>query len=992
MRTRTIGCTLALMATGVLLSTAAHAQTTGRITGVVTAAEAGRPLYRVQVSVEGTQLGALTDSLGRYRINNVPAGTRVVRATSLGFAPGADTVRLAAGGEATANFQLATVATALQGVVTIGYGTQRKDEITSSIVSVSAEQFNEGPVRDAAQLIAGKVAGVGITTSSGNPTGNSQISLRGVTTVNGSTNPLILIDGVPGDLETVPAPDIESISILKDGSAAAIYGSRASNGVILVTTKRHSGSKPTIRYDGFAAQQRLYRRPDFLNANDYRRLKAEGYAFEDFGGSTDWQTQILRQPISQRHNVTISGGTPGTNYNGSLTYDNAEGVFIRSDNREVTARGNLRHTMFDGKLDADVTFLNRQQDFFTGADWGWAWRQALIRNPTDNVRTEAGAWQERGTYMYNNPVGLIQETNGKFEGRDTRLYGTVNIRPIESVRFTLLGGVNREQTLNGVATTFDHVNTTFSAQNGTASRATSSGTDRIFEGTGTYTNSFGRNNVTALAGYSYQDFVDENFSVGTFGFPTDLFGYDAIARGNALAEGRATLNSGKSDYKVIGFFGRLNYDWNNRYLLNLTVRQEGNSRFGAGNKWGTFPAVSGAWRISEEGFAQRFGFLDDLKVRVGYGVTGIAPTGSYQSLTSYNYLGSSNRFLYNGQWVLGLQPARNPNPNLRWEEKHEVNTGVDFALFNSRLSGAVDVYRRETRDMIYNYAVPVPPYLFGSINMNVGTMRNDGVEGQLSFDVLRGRNLRWTTSANLSRNSNRLVSLSNDQFRTADCFFPGGTGEPIQSTTHRVCVGRPIGEIYGHRSVDIDDNGEWIVLDSLNQQIPIRRARANDRQVLGNGIPKMFGAFNNNVRYRNFDLDLVMRGAFQFQIVNYQRMYYENPKIVSYNMLRSAFDPVYGKRPVNYDLVFVSHYVENGDFMKLDNLTLGYTLGQRVLGALGGNVSNARLYLSGRNLLVITGYKGMDPEVGTSGLAPGSDQRDQYPTTRTFTAGMTVTF
>jgi len=421
------------------------------------------------------------------------------------------------------------------------------------------------------------------------------------------------------------------------------------------------------------------------------------------------------------------------------------------------------------------------------------------------------------------------------------------------------------------------------------------------------------------------------------------------------------------------------------------VRYEGNSRFGAGNKWGVFPAVSAGWRLSEEGFVKRaLPFVSDLRIRTGYGVTGIAPSNSYLSLTSYSF---GQRFLYNGQWVQGLAPSRNPNPNLQWEEKHELNSGLDVSMFAGRLNGTLDVYRRDTKNMLYNYSVPVPPYLFGSILANVGSMRNSGVEAQVSYDVLRGRNLRWTTSANWSRNSNRLVTLSNETFQPSDdCFFTGATGEPIQQSTHRVCVGAPIGNFYGWKSIDIDDQGEWIIENTQGQPTPIRRATAADRQNLGNGIPKQFAAWNNSLRFRNVDFELNMRGAFGFQILNYLRMYYENPKITQYNMLKSAFDPVYGKRPVNYDLAYVSYYVEDGDYWKLDNATLGYAVPSRLLGALGRQVSNARVYVSGRNLLTITGYKGLDPEVPTTGLTPGQDQRDQYPTTRMFTAGMTVSF
>jgi TonB-linked SusC/RagA family outer membrane protein len=989
MRTRTF-CSALLLVLAVPLS--AEAQGTGRIVGVVTS-DAGRPVAYAQVAISATQLRALTDTAGRYRIVNVPAGQHVVRVAALGHSAQQQTVTVSGTGDVTADFRLPVIAASLSQVVVVGYGEQRRGEITSAVANVTSEEFVKGPARDAASLLVGKVPGLGITTPSGDPRSGSQINLRGVTTVQGSTNPLILIDGVPGSLETVAATDIEAISVLKDGSAASMYGSRASNGVILITTKRHEGTRPTLTYDGYASAQTIYRQPDFLSASDYRRLKGEGMAFEDLGFETDWQNEILRsRPLSQRHNLSLSGGAPTTNYTASLTYDKGQGIFLRSDNQEVTARGNIRHTMFNGKLSADLNVLSRTQNYYDdGNAYSGAWRQALIRNPTDRARTDSGAWQERGTYMYTNPLGLIMEQNGEYEGRNSRLHGTVTLRPVNSLRFSLMGGVSRGSWLRGNATTFRHVATTQSGQSGTASRATASDEDRILEGTGTYTANFGGSNVTLLGGYSYQDFLDESFSASNSQFPTDLFGFDQLQRGTALTDGRAGISSSKSDYKLIGFFSRLNYDWQNRFLLMASVRHEGNSRFGADHKWGMFPAVSAGWRLSEEGFVKRaLPFVNDLRVRTGYGVTGIAPNFSYGSLTSYGYGG---RFLYNGQWVQGLAPNRNPNPNLRWEEKHELNTGVDVSMFADRLSATVDVYRRETKNMLYNYAVPVPPNLFGSILANVGTMKNSGIEAQLSYDVLRSRNLRWTTSANWSTNSNELVTLSNEQFKTPnDCILRGGTGEPIQTSTHQICVGGPIGNFYGWKSIDIDDKGEWIIEDSSGAPKPIRQARPNDRQVLGNGIPKQYAAWNNTVRFRNVDLELNMRGAFGFQILNYLRMYYENPKVTQYNMLKSAYHNVYGKRPVNYDLAYVSYYVEDGDYWKLDNATLGYTLGNRVLGPLSQSMRNARIYVSGRNLLTLTGYKGLDPEVPTTGLEPGQDQRDQYPTTRMFTAGMNLSF
>ena len=969
------------------------AQQVGQVTGTVTDSASGQPLPGAQVLIVGTQLGTAVTSNGTYTLRNVPAGTRTVRVQRLGYSVTERSVIVPVGGSVTANFSVAARAVLLNRVVAVGYGTQKQEEITSAVSSVDAEDFNQTPARDAASLIAGKIPGLAVTAPSGDPRDGNEISLRGVTTLQGPTSPLVLIDGVPGDLNTLAPQDIEQISVLKDASAAAIYGSRASNGVILITTKKYDGGQPTIRYDGYVSQQSIYKRPEFLQAADYRSLISQGYNFEDLGFNTNWQDQLLRSPISTRQNVSLSGGSAATSYTASFNYLSGQGIFKRSDNSSMTARINLGQSMYGDRVHADFNMLTGINNFFTGPDFNYIWRQTLIRNPTDRTLDDAGAWQERGTYFYTNPLGLLNEENGNYEGRDLRLNGTLTVRPIEDLKVSLLAGTERSSSMSGDATTFEHVNTTQSGLNGTASRSSGSSTDRILELTGNYTKSFGEHHATLLGGYSYQDNVGESFYEYNYGFPTDLFGFNSLQQGSALSEGKANMSSGKSGYKLIGYFSRLSYDWQNRFLLNASLRHEGNSRFGAAHKWGNFPAVSAGWRLGNEDFVKRLiPSINELKLRVGYGITGIAPTSSYLSLTSYRF---RNKFLYDGQWVQGLEPARNPNPDLRWEKKTEINEGIDYALFDSRLNGSVDVYQRDTRDMLYNYSVPVPPYLYGSMLANVGHMSNRGFEAQVNFDVIRRPNLRWTTSANWSRNSNRLVSLSNDVFETADFFYTGYTGEPIQQSTHRVDIGGPIGNFYGYQSVDIDTAGHWIVLDSAGNRISIDDAKDKDKHVLGNGLPKQYLSWNNTLRVGHFDANVNMRGAFGFQILNFQRMFYENPTITQYNMLKSAFDPVYGKRPVNYDLAYVSYYIENGDYWKIDNVTVGYTLPQRALRLLGGSVTDARLYVSGSNLLTITGYKGIDPEVstrGNDGLSPGDDERDKYPTTRMFTTGLSVRF
>lgn len=969
--------------------TAASAQATGSITGTVVDAQTMKPISGAQVSIPGTRQGALASNEGRFLIPSVRAGQYTLRAQFIGYGSGEQVVTVTAGSVTTATFQLQAQAVELEALIVTGYGTQRREDVTGAVAKVQAVDFVQAPAKDAASLVAGKIAGLAITTASGDPTAGTQISLRGNTTLQGPTAPLVLVDGVPGSMESVAPQDIESVDVLKDGSAAAIYGSRASNGVILITTKKFSGGEPTIRYDGYVNYQSIYRSPEFLQAADYRRLISEGYGFTDLGYTTNWLNEVLQAPIGQTHSVTMMGGSGGTNYSAALTYQGEEGILKRSNNKEMTLRLNVGQLMFDDKLETQLNVVNRIENSRIGPDFAYVWRQTVIRNPTDRIKDDAGNWQERGTYFYNNPLSYIYEEDGGREDRNLRLHGTVTFRPISQLRFSMLGGTERGTSVRGSAETFRHASTVMEGRNGTAYRYANSDVDRIFELTGTYADHFGGHEITLLGGYGYQDRVFEDFNVSNYNFPTDLFEYNSIESGSALTEGKASMNSGKDSNKTIGFFTRLNYDYDNRFLLMGSLRYEGDSRFGADHKWGMFPAIQGGWRISEESFMDGFSWLNDFKVRAGFGITGIAPGSSYLSLTSYSY---GARFLIDGRWVQGLAPARNPNPDLRWEKKEEVNVGLDFSLFNFRLGGTVDVYRRDTKDMLYNYSVPTPPYLFGSILANVGHMRNEGIEASLTYDVARTADLRWTASLNGSTNRNKLVSLSNKQFTTADFFYSGHTGEPIQQSTHRVDIGGPIGNLYGWKSVNIDDKGEWIVLNKAGQEIPISKTVADDRRVLGNGIPKYYLAFNNTLRWRDFDLAVNMRGAFGFQVLNYQRMYYENPSILQYNMLKSAFHKVYGKRELDYDLAYVSYYVEDGDYWKVDNATLGYAVDPSLLPGVGGVLSSARVYISGRNLFTLTGYKGLDPEVGVTGLAPGTDARDKYPTTRTFTFGMNLVF
>jgi TonB-dependent starch-binding outer membrane protein SusC len=502
-----------------------------------------------------------------------------------------------------------------------------------------------------------------------------------------------------------------------------------------------------------------------------------------------------------------------------------------------------------------------------------------------------------------------------------------------------------------------------------------------------------------LGGYNYEDNMNEGFWANNKYFPTDAYSYNNLGIGSGLPKGEAGMGSSKSSDKLIALFSRVSYSFADKYLLMASIRREGSSKFGADNKWGYFPGVSAGWRINQESFMKGLDWIKNLKLRAGYGVTGTNVLESYKSLSSLSY---DEYFYSNGQWVRKLIPTRNANPDLKWEKKEEINVGLDFDLFAGRVSGAFDFYNRTTKDALWDYSVPTPPYLYNTITANVGRIQNRGFEALINVIPVKTIDFIWNAGFTFSTNKNKLVSLSNDKFQTTnDFFYAGYTGEPIQIETHRIQIGGPIGNFYGLKSVDVTHKGDefgtdgsadkpegiWIIEKSDGTRIKATDSSTDDRQVLGNGIPKFYASWNNNFKYKNFDLSINMRGAFGYQILNFSRMFYENPTI-AYNTLNSAYNKVYGKAVLSDVQRFVSYYIEDGDYWKIDNATLGYTVKLNNK----NTIKNLRVYASGLNLLTITGYKGIDPEVRQTGLDPGNDERDKYPTTRTFTFGVNVTF
>lgn len=968
-----------------------------KISGTVTDPETGESLIGVSVTVKGTSQGVISDINGKFTINVIKPATLIF--SSIGYI--SQNVQVT--NQNLLNVGLLQDTKKLDEVVVIGYGTQRKGDVTSSVSNVKSERFNKGAIKDIGQLVQGKVAGLTITNPSGDPTSTTQINLRGTNTLNGtSTNPLVLIDGIPGSLNTVAPEDVESVDVLKDGSAAAIYGTRGNNGVILITTKQFKAKGAginNVEYSGYISTSQISKRLDMQNADEFKAM----YPTEDHKSNTDWLKEITRTPFTHVHNLTFQGGTATTNYIATANYNSSEGIMLKSTNETFQGRIQVNHSMFDNKLQFKLGLssktnkypatINATKDNNYSAFNGYTYRQAILHNPTDPVMNADGSWYENlSKFEYENPVSRLMECNGDVKNTETRYNANVIFRPISDLTLTSVLSYVRSNRNQGYSETLNHISTLRDGLNGWSSVGANAYTEKLAEITALYNKTIENHKFSVLGGYSYNETDYEDMGFSNYGFQDDYFGgWHNIGIGSALKLGKAGAGSSKSSSNLIGFFGRGTYSFKDKYLLMASLRYEGASQlYGTNNQWGLFPSVSLGWRITQEAFMKDQRVFDDLKLRAGYGVTGSQPRDAFLGVAMLRY----DKYAYvNGKWVQTIVPASNANPDLKWEEKKETNIGLDFSSLKGRLSGSVDVYNRKVDGLLYNYTVPTPPNLFPSTLANGGVMENRGIEILISVIPVQTKDFEWNTSVTFSKNSNKLKSLDGSTFKTnSDYFNTGWLAEPVKTESHRVQVGERIGNFYGFKVVDVDANGKWIYEDRDGKQVPYDKfSRApEDKKIIGNGLPTMYAGWNNNLRYKNFDLSITMRGAFDYQIINEARMYYENPKNSrKENRLRSVNDLIFGKVTLNntIDPEFNNYYLENGDYWKIDNITLGYTFK-----VIRKYVNSIRLYGSVSNALTITGYKGIDPEVSMSGLNPGYDSRDQYPSIRTFTFGVNVKF
>lgn len=966
-----------------------------KVTGSVTD-PGGEPLIGVSVRVDNAGTGSVTDFDGKYTIEAKPKS--VLTFSYIGYENHKESVN----GRYSINVTLKERQDVLNEVVVIGYGTMDKKELTSAISHVGEKDFLNISSLDPSMMIQGKVPGVSITnTGAGDPNNQASIQIRGVSSRSAGLGPLIVIDGVPGgNLTNINPNDIASFDVLKDGAASAIYGTRGSNGVIVVTTKKgQKDGRVHTSYSGMYSWDVIKKELDMMNAREYRDVRLGwGDTGVDLGGNVDWLDAVSRTGTTMQHTLTISGGNDKSNYRVSADYRDAKGIDLRSGREEYGARASVMHTTKGGliTITANVAprIIYRDQ-----ADWS-VFKDAIEANPTTPLMDPDNSqlyYNFQGQVVGSNPV---ERQKLETDHADTKLLDWDGTVKLNLLPLLAKGGVSNHRLTTQVMFAdhqYSNYNSWFrpststqavnSGREGEASRSYSKEKQLVAEWLTNYSGSFGRHNVKAMAGYSYQYSQYSGFNAENKDFPNDGLGPDNIGSGEyAKEEGEVLMGSYKNDAKLIAFFGRVSYDFAGKYMFTASLRHEGSSKFGAANKWGNFPAVSAGWRISEEKFMKGLKWLNDLKLRADFGITGNQDFGSYISLNTMTGFGY---YCYNGKYFQVWGPSKNVNPNLKWEKGKNWNVGIDFSLFNNRLSGSLNYFNRRQQDLLGNYKVSVPPYLFDETFVNVGTMKNTGFEIDLNFNAVNTKNFSYDISFVGTTMSNKFVDFSNSQYVGQDYYDVCGTEDPYPYyNLQRIQKGESLGNFYMWKYAGHTPDGEWLVYDKDGDIIRASQATDADRCIVGNGMPKFTMSTSHNFRYRNIDLALFFRGAFGYDIFNIHDFYYGTRNFTGNRLTKAYgknFDASQSANPVVCD-----YFLERGDYLKLDMVTIGYTFTPKDWRFL----DRIRVYGTMKNVFTLTGFSGVDPSTyQVNGLTPGGQgSRTYFPSTRQIIVGMQLDF
>lgn len=983
---------LLFLMTGFQIMSAQQISITGTVTDTT-----GEPLLGVSVTVPGTPTGVSTDLDGKFSINADAKGK--LKFSYVGY----QAVEEPINNRKVINVVMEENAEVLSEVVVIGYGTMDKKELTSAISHVSEKDFLTVSSPDPKMLIQGKVPGVSITnTGAGDPNNMAGIQIRGVSSRSAGLGPLIVIDGVPGgDLSNVNVNDIASFDILKDGAASAIYGTRGSNGVVVVTTKK--GSKDGAVHTSYSATlswDKAKKELDIMSAQDYRDVRLGwGDRGVDLGGNLDWLDAVTRTGFAMQHTLTISGGNENSNYRVTADYRDANGIDLRSNREEYGARASVMHTTKGGLFTINMNVAPRII-YRDASDWS-VFKDALEANPTTPLmdpNDPSKYYDFFGQITGSNPV---ERQKLETDHADTKLLdwdGTVrlNLLPLLAKDGSSIHHLTTQ--IMFADHQYSHDNTWFrpststqaihNGHEGEGSRSYSKGRTFMVEWLTNYNARFAdKHNVKGMVGYSYQYERYSGFNAENKDFPNDGLGADNLGSGEwAKEEGQVMMGSYKNDCKLISFFGRVSYDYDGKYLFTASLRHEGSSKFGKNHKWGNFPAVSAGWRISQENFMKDITWIDDLKIRGDYGVTGNQDFGSYNSISTMSGFGD---YYYNGKYFQVWGPGNNVNPDLKWEKGKNWNIGLDFSVLNNRIYGSLNYFNRRQQDLLGNYTVPVPPNIHNETFVNVGTMKNSGFEFDLNFNVVDTKDFSYSFGVIGSTMSNKFVDFSNSEYVGRDYDNRVSTQDPYPYyTLQRIEKGQSVGNFHMWRYAGISSEGEWLVYDKDGDIIRASQATDDDRCIVGNGMPKFTMSTTHNFRYRNFDLALFFRGAFDYDIFNIHDFYYGTRNFTG-NQLKKAYGKNFDISP-NATTVVSDYFLERGDYFKLDMITLGYTLRLPQCRFL----DRIRVYGSVKNVFTLTKFSGVDPtSYDVNGLEPGATgSRSYYPQTRQFIAGVQIDF
>lgn len=950
----------------------------------------GEPLIGVSVLEVGTQNGAVTDMYGNYKLNVKPGAK--LKISYIGFTP--QTVKAGSNSQ----IVLQEDNTALNEVVVVGYGTMRRKDVTSSITTVKAEDLNQGVFTDPGQMLQGKVPGL-VVSSTADPNGSPTITLRGASTLRtGAMSPYYVVDGIPGvDISIVSPEDIESIDVLRDATATAIYGSKAANGVIIITTKKGAEEKTNVSYNGYVAFDNILKKYDVCTADDLRQYaKDNNITLKDGGANTDWQDEVLRTGISHNHNVNISGGNGSTNYMISADLRKREGVikmtgFDRFNVRSLVSTKTLKDHL-TVSLGANMMY-GKHFGVPSGNEGASVLDAMNYYSPTNAIKNADGTWTVGSGSKNYNPLALMEENKSETVWKRNQFVGKTALELWKGFVWSVNYSWSNYQSTYSAYNTRNSQLEGIGNKNGQATRNTYFGREQTFETYLNYDFKVGKSKWGLMGGYSWEEKKNnDGFGLSVEGYYNDDLGWYNMSYAQTILGVQNSVQSGYLEkVRNISFYGRVNYSFDSRYMLQATIRRDGSSVFGKNNRWGTFPSVSAAWNITEEKFMQNQHIFDNLKLRAGYGISGNAM--GFDVYSSYNTYGASGTFPYNGKTYRSYGATKNANPDLKWESTGMLNIGLDFAFLKGRLNGTVEVYHKKTKDLIWSYPVSTTQYIYGWMDANVGEMTNKGIEFTLNAVPVRTKNFMWSTTLNLSHNKNTVDKMQNETFHTTNLTQgdPMVAGVSDDGWTQRIMEGEPIGTFYTYQYAGIvNGRSEYYVLDENGNRTgkTTNNPSLKDRSITGCAQPKLNAGWNNTLTYKNWSLNAFITGVFGNDVYNSARAHYTAAQMFSdgKNVLKEFLSNPVGDASSSLPS---DRYIEKGSYVRLQTLSLSYTFRN----CFNDWIQDLTLYGTANNLFTITNYKGLDPEVNMGGIDPGIDYRwSRYPHTRTFMVGVKINF